>query len=68
MRRACALVFSLALSLQVQAAALLASVDRTRLNAGETLELTLQTQDITQFGKPDLEPCRPILRFATLAR
>lgn len=56
MRRACALVFSLALSLQVQAAALLASVDRTRLNAGETLELTLQTQDITQFGKPDLEP------------
>ena len=56
MRRACALVFSLALSLQVQAAALLASIDRTRLNAGETLELTLQTQDITQFGKPDLEP------------
>ncbi|MDD1016043.1 BatD family protein [Pseudomonas rubra] len=56
MSRACALVFSLFLALQVQAAALLASVDRTRLNAGETLELTLETQDVTQFGKPDLSP------------
>ncbi|MFJ4155481.1 BatD family protein [Pseudomonas sp. NPDC089752] len=31
-----------------------ASVDRTRLEAGETLELTLESQDVTQFGKPDL--------------
>lgn len=52
MSRVCVLVFSLFLALQVQAAALLASVDRTRLNAGETLELTLETQDVTQFGKP----------------
>ncbi|SPO65922.1 BatD family protein [Pseudomonas sp. JV241A] len=56
MSRVCVLVFSLFLALQVQAAALLASVDRTRLNAGETLELTLETQDVTQFGKPDLTP------------
>ncbi|MFK0087627.1 BatD family protein [Pseudomonas sp. NPDC090755] len=56
MSRFCVFVFSLLLCLQVQAAALLASVDRTRLNAGETLELTLQTQDLTQFGKPDLSP------------
>ncbi|MDD2056129.1 BatD family protein [Pseudomonas sp. GD03860] len=56
MSRVCVVVLGLFLSLQVQAAALLASVDRTRLNAGETLELTLQTQDVTQFGKPDLTP------------
>ncbi|KJK06507.1 MULTISPECIES: BatD family protein [Pseudomonas] len=56
MSRACAFVLGLFLSLQVHAASLLASVDRTRLNAGETLELTLQTQDVTQFGKPDLSP------------
>ena len=31
-----------------------ASVDRARLEAGETLELTLESQDVTQFGKPDL--------------
>lgn len=36
------------------AATLVASVDRTRLNAGETVELTLETNDVTQFGKPEL--------------
>ncbi|MDH0303760.1 BatD family protein [Pseudomonas sp. GD04091] len=42
-------------SLAAQAAPTLqASVDRTRLEAGETLELTLESQDVTQFGKPDL--------------
>ncbi|MCW2270486.1 hypothetical protein D3C77_88240 [compost metagenome] len=56
MSRVCVFVLGLFLCLQVQAAALLATVDRTRLNAGETLELTLQTQDVTQFGKPDLSP------------
>ncbi|MBC3957922.1 BatD family protein [Pseudomonas triticifolii] len=40
--------------LSAQAAELKASVDRTRLNAGETVELTLETDDVTQFGKPDL--------------
>jgi hypothetical protein len=33
---------------------LLASVDRARLNTGETVELTLQSNDPTLFGKPDL--------------
>ncbi|MCO7516038.1 BatD family protein [Pseudomonas guariconensis] len=50
-------VFLLSLLWLVQAQAqpaLQASVDRTRLEAGETLELTLESQDITQFGKPDL--------------
>ncbi|MGY2237829.1 BatD family protein [Pseudomonas gingeri] len=35
---------------------LVASVDRTRLNSGESVELTLESSDVTQFGKPDLEP------------
>lgn len=42
------------LALPSQAATLVASVDRTRLGAGETVELTLQSNDVTQFGKPDL--------------
>ncbi|MFK0312655.1 BatD family protein [Pseudomonas sp. NPDC090233] len=50
-------VFLLSLSWALLAQAeptLQASVDRTRLEAGETLELTLESQDVTQFGKPDL--------------
>ncbi|MFV3284047.1 BatD family protein [Pseudomonas sp. NY15356] len=50
-------VFLLSLLWLLQAQAqptLQASVDRTRLQAGETLELTLESQDVTQFGKPDL--------------
>ena len=55
MSRLGALLISLLWSLALHAApALQASVDRTRLQAGETLELTLESQDITQFGKPDL--------------
>ncbi|WP_213877426.1 BatD family protein [Pseudomonas sp. dw_358] len=42
------------LALPSQASTLVASVDRTRLGAGETVELTLQSNDVTQFGKPDL--------------
>ncbi|MBK5529900.1 protein BatD [Pseudomonas sp. TH06] len=38
------------------AAELTASVDRSRLNSGETVELTLESSDVTQFGKPDLTP------------
>ncbi|WP_414058554.1 BatD family protein [Pseudomonas sp. HR96] len=57
MRRvsACLICCLLALlALPSQAATLVASVDRTRLGAGETVELTLQSNDVTQFGKPDL--------------
>ena len=35
-----------------------ASVDRTRLNAGETFDLILESEDATQFGIPDLAPLR----------
>lgn len=42
------------------AAELTASVDRSRLNSGETVELTLETSDVTQFGKPDLTPLEPL--------
>jgi len=43
-----------------QATELTASVDRSRLNSGETVELTLETSDVTQFGKPDLTPLEPL--------
>ncbi|MBW4968364.1 BatD family protein, partial [Pseudoalteromonas sp. CR1] len=35
---------------------LVASVDRSRVNSGETVELTVESSDVTQFGKPDLSP------------
>ncbi|MEK1842125.1 MAG: BatD family protein, partial [Pseudomonas sp.] len=47
-------------TVQAQAAELVASVDRSRLNSGETVELTLETSDVTQFGKPDLTPLEPL--------
>ncbi|UVJ42635.1 BatD family protein [Pseudomonas sp. LS1212] len=56
MSRFSVFLLSLLFTLQAQAAALIASVDRTLLNSGETVELTLETRDITQFGKPDLSP------------
>ncbi|MBN3863586.1 protein BatD [Pseudomonas frederiksbergensis] len=45
---------------QAQAAALVASVDRSHLNSGETVELTLESSDATQFGKPDLTALEPL--------
>lgn len=60
MRRLGALLLSLAIALPVLAQpAFQASVDRTRVEAGETLELTLESQDVTQFGKPDLSVLEP---------
>ncbi|MCP2067193.1 UNVERIFIED_ORG: hypothetical protein J2Y84_002519 [Pseudomonas reinekei] len=47
-------------SVQAQAAELAASVDRSRLSSGETVELTLESTDVTQFGKPDLTPLEPL--------
>ncbi|MFJ2682647.1 BatD family protein [Pseudomonas sp. NPDC087342] len=44
---------------QVQAADLVASVDRSRLSSGETVELILESNDVTLFGKPDLTPLEP---------
>ncbi|MEB0042792.1 MULTISPECIES: BatD family protein [unclassified Pseudomonas] len=57
MSRVHTFLISLALccvALSAQAAMLVASVDRARLNAGETVELTLESDDPTLFGKPDL--------------
>ncbi|WP_223486722.1 BatD family protein [Pseudomonas sp. A-RE-19] len=47
-------------TVQAQAAELVASVDRSRLNSGETVELILESSDVTQFGKPDLTPLEPL--------
>ncbi|SDT00830.1 Oxygen tolerance [Pseudomonas asplenii] len=50
------LLWLLCWSLPAHSDGLLASVDRTRLNSGESVELTLESRDATQFGKPDLDP------------
>jgi hypothetical protein len=54
-RLLCTLLLSL-LALSASAQSLTASVDRTRLNASESVELTLESNDATLFGKPDLQP------------
>ena len=57
MSRRTTLLLLLALSAgHAQAANLVASVDRSRVNSGETVELTVESSDVTQFGKPDLSP------------
>lgn len=43
-------------SLSAQAESFSARVDRTQLSEGETVELTLQSDDISIFGKPDFSP------------
>jgi hypothetical protein len=55
-----ALLALLLCAFQAQAAELFASVDRSRLNSGETVELTLESSDVTQFGKPDMTPLEPL--------
>ncbi|MCW8278890.1 BatD family protein [Pseudomonas sp. PCH199] len=61
MTRFTAFMFAIVLwTTQAQAAELVASVDRTHLNSGETIELTLESNDVTQFGKPDLTPLAPL--------
>jgi hypothetical protein len=54
-RLLCTLLLSL-MAFYANAAIFHASVDRTRISTGETIELTLETNDPTQFGKPDLQP------------
>src|SRR6218665_1328520 len=51
----CAFLLSL-LARHASAANFTASVDRSRLSEGETLELSLESDDATLFGKPDLTP------------
>lgn len=45
---------------QAAAAGLFARVDRTQLSIDETLELSLESQGSTVFGKPDLQPLEPL--------
>jgi hypothetical protein len=54
-RLLCTLILGL-LALSASAQTFTASVDRTRLSAGESVELTLESDDATRFSKPDLEP------------
>ena len=54
-RLLCTLLLSL-LALQASAQSFTASIDRARLSISETFELTLESDDATQFGKPDLSP------------
>ncbi|MBB2496379.1 BatD family protein [Aquipseudomonas ullengensis] len=54
-RLLCALLLSL-LAWQASAASLTATVDRARLSEGESLDLILESDDVTVFGKPELEP------------
>ncbi|MDX1368995.1 BatD family protein [Pseudomonas sp.] len=54
-RLLCTLLLSL-LAFQASAQSFTASIDRARLSASETFELTLESDDATQFGKPDLGP------------
>lgn len=59
----------------VSAASFTASVDRTQLNVGESVELTLESDDTSYFSAPDLTPLKPFFellaskqvnRFSTL--
>lgn len=56
-RLLCALLLCLA-GTQALAAGFSATVDRARLNEGETFDLILESEDATQFGSPDLAPLR----------
>lgn len=56
-RLLCALLLCLT-ALQVAAAGFSATVDRARLNEGESLDLILESDDATVFGTPDLTPLK----------
>ncbi|MDY7533781.1 BatD family protein [Pseudomonas sp. Bout1] len=65
MNRCTALLLTLVLwASQAQAAGLVASVDRSRINSGETVELTVESNDVTLFGKPDLAPLDPLFEVS----
>lgn len=54
-RYLCTLLLLL-LTAQASAASFTATVDRNRLSEGESVELRLESDDTTLFGKPDLSP------------
>ena len=56
-RLLCALLLCLT-ALQAAATGFSATVDRARLNEGESLDLILESDDVTVFGMPDLTPLK----------
>lgn len=46
-----------------QAASFTATVDRMQLNAGESVQLILESDDTTQFLTPDLSPLKPFFEL-----
>lgn len=48
---------------QAQAATFTATVDRTQINAGESIELILESNDSSQFLAPDLTPLKPFFEL-----
>ncbi len=48
---------------QAQAATFTATVDRSQINAGESIELTLESNDSAQFLAPDLSPLKPFFEL-----
>lgn len=51
------------LSVSVHATELSASVDRVQLSEGESVELTLESNDATLFGKPNLSPLQDLFEL-----
>ena len=47
----------------LQAATFSATVDRTKLNQGESVELILESDDTAQFLTPDLKPLKPFFEL-----
>ena len=47
----------------LQAATFSATVDRTKLNEGESVELILESDDTAQFLTPDLKPLKPFFEL-----
>lgn len=64
MMRLTAVFLLLLLGCPANAAELLARVDRTQLSLGETVELTLETQGATFFGKPDMQPLQELFEVS----
>ena len=54
---------SLLVTSSVSAASFSATVDRTQLNAGESIELTLESDDTSYFAAPDLTPLKPFFEL-----
>ncbi|WP_312256574.1 BatD family protein [Stutzerimonas nitrititolerans] len=64
MMRLTAVFLLLLLGCPANAAELLARVDRRQLSLGETVELTLETQGATFFGKPDMQPLQELFEVS----